>query len=268
MPRKKMIEEPEEEDIKELVQSIERAISVIETLSDYPDGLGVTEIAKLNGLYKSSVHRILTTLVFHNYAEQVPASEKYYLSYKIFELAHKLLSNNHLVKIAAPWMNKLQTETKESVSLVLIDHSQNKLIVCDERLSRQAVSTRSEIGRSLPLSNDASTSVYLAGLTNEELHEVLKSSVNKLKSDKGSFREIKGRLHYVREAGYAINWGEDDNDVTSVAAPIYDREGTIIAILRLVVPTFRINEDETEKYTRITRECAAEISKRLGYFRK
>ena len=66
-----------------MVQSIDRALNIIKIVSSRKDGIGVTELAEMLGLNKSSIFRILATLTAHGFIEQNPETKKYKLGYII-----------------------------------------------------------------------------------------------------------------------------------------------------------------------------------------
>ena len=61
----------------ELVQSVDRTLTILEVLSDYNDGLSITEISSLVNLHKSTVHRLLSTLIYKGYVEQEIETSRY-----------------------------------------------------------------------------------------------------------------------------------------------------------------------------------------------
>ena len=76
---------------KGIVQSIDRALSILEVLSDYSEGLGVTEISEKVDLHKSTVYRLLATLIYKGYVVQDLETNKYGITLKLFELGSKKL---------------------------------------------------------------------------------------------------------------------------------------------------------------------------------
>ncbi|EET84918.1 transcriptional regulator, IclR family [Clostridium carboxidivorans P7] len=78
----------------EIVQSVDRSLCILEVLSDYEDGLGITEIAEKVDLHKSTVYRLLNTLVWKGYIKQNKNTSKYGLTLKLFELGNKKVRKN------------------------------------------------------------------------------------------------------------------------------------------------------------------------------
>ena len=75
--------------MQEIVQSVDRTLTILEVLSDYEEGLGITEISEKVELHKSTVHRLLNTLIYKGYIKQDKNTNKYGLTLKLFELGNK-----------------------------------------------------------------------------------------------------------------------------------------------------------------------------------
>src|SRR4051812_34705814 len=90
-----------------MVQSIDRAMTIINLVSMQRDGLGVTELAGVLELNKSTIFRILATLANHGFIEQDLETKKYKLGYKCLELSARLLETIDIRKEAKPYLKQL-----------------------------------------------------------------------------------------------------------------------------------------------------------------
>ncbi len=106
------------------VKSVGRALQIMDILSAERHGMGVTEIAKQIGIHKSSVYRLLSTLVEYGYVEQDEETERYKLGYKLLEMSSKLLESIDLRKEAKPYLRELEKLTNEVVHLVVYDQGE------------------------------------------------------------------------------------------------------------------------------------------------
>jgi len=254
-----------------LVQSLIKSLAILEYLAESTEGLGVTEIGDAVGLNKSTVHRILTTLVHEKYVEQDHAKGRYRLSFKLFELSRKILNNVRATKVIAPYLEKLSLETGESARFIVPDYDSTRLIVCDEVITSKPIKVRSHLGEAVSLSKSAAGKMFLASLTDEGIKEMMDQKGRKFVLEDGtySFSQLKQDLATVRETGHSYEKSEDVNEpISNVAAPIRDESGNIVAILDLFCPTFRAPKDFNNRYGKLVRETAVDISKRLGYIAK
>ena len=93
--------------MKEVVQSVDRALSILEVLSDQETGLGLSEISNQIDLHKSTVHRLLGTLMIRGYVEQDPHTNRYSLTMKLFELGNKKIEKLDVLTLAKPYLREL-----------------------------------------------------------------------------------------------------------------------------------------------------------------
>ena len=107
----------EQKETKNPVQSAERIFQVMEMLADHGE-MGLMEISTALGLHKSTVHRLLMSLVYMGYAKQDEVSQKYMLSYKIVSMAGKMLDRMDILQVAKPYMERLSDISGETVHLV------------------------------------------------------------------------------------------------------------------------------------------------------
>ena len=92
------------------VKSVDKACQLIEMVSDHPEGIGITELAAQAGMYKSTVHRLLTTLMKRGYIEQEESTGRYKLGYTLLDMGMKLLSSIDLRREALSYLQLLANE--------------------------------------------------------------------------------------------------------------------------------------------------------------
>lgn len=145
-----------------MVQSVERALKILERVAEYPDGMGVIELAKKMNLPPSTVHRFLFTLMKNGYIKQEMSTERYKIGYKILELARKTLGSQNLRSIALPYLKNLKEKTGETAHIVVLDGESG---ICIESVeSSENNRTCSPVGTKNPLYCTAVGKVLLAYL--------------------------------------------------------------------------------------------------------
>ena len=100
------------------VKSLQKALEILNLFADKPV-LGVTEISEYFGIYKSTVHNILSTLKAMEYLEQDEETGKYRLGIQVFTLSKALGDTYSITKIAGPYMQELSNITRERVYLAV-----------------------------------------------------------------------------------------------------------------------------------------------------
>ena len=249
----------------EVVQSVDRALSILEVLSDYSEGLGVTEISDKIGLHKSTVHRLLGTLIYKGYVVQDAESNKYKITLKLFELGNKKVENMDILAASKPYTRELMEKVNEVVHFVIREG--NNIVYIDKVEADNTIRMASTIGRRSPLYCTSVGKAILAQLSDEEVERIWNSSkIEKLTEFTiTSLEEMKKELEKVRQRGYAIDNEENEPGVRCAGAPVFNRFGKVEGAISISGPTFRVTEDVVDKFASDVVKYASLISKELGY---
>ena len=243
------------------VQSIERAFSVLATLADGP--LGVTEVAERARLPKSTAARLLASLTREDVVEQQPGSSRYRLGPRLLSLAAGLRPTRGLIATAHPFLVELALRTGEAAGLSVPDGSTIHYI--DQVESPNPVQVRDWTGTRIPLHAVSSGQVVLANLSPAELERYLAERLERFTArtlvDASALRE---RLHAVRRDGYAWAREEYAEGIVSIAAPIADADGEVVAAVHVHGPSYRFPSPGQEAaIAEAVLEAAARIAARL-----
>ena len=246
-----------------VVPAVESAISILETLGT-AQPMSLTELSKKLGLGKSSVFRLLVTLVLRGYVEKDPSSDRYQLTYRLFALGSRTAERLGLREVAQPIMQRLGSQTGETVNLGVLDGFRTVSIYLVE--SAHPLRIHMRIG-GVAAHATSTGKILLAALPPEELTRRLASQ--RLTSLTG--RTIKSRaalraeLRRVRDQGYAIDDEECSLGLRCVGAPVCDHRGMVVAALSMVAPGHRLPPSALPAAIATVREAAQEISHRLGF---
>ncbi len=249
----------------EIVQSIDRALSILELISDYNEGLGITEISEKTDLHKSTVHRLLGTLIYKGFVMQDKVTNKYRISLKLYELGAKRIEDLDILKASKLYTKKLMEEVNEVVHLVIRD--KNDIIYIDKVEADNTIRMASTIGRRSPLYCTSVGKAILAYLDEEEVEEIWNNSnVQKLTSNTiTDFQLFKEELEKVKKQGYAEDDEENEIGVRCVGAPVFNFHGEVEGAISISGPTIRVTKDKMEKSAKAVKKYAELISKELGY---
>lgn len=248
-----------------IIQSVDRAIDVLEALARQETECTLNEIGAQAGINLSTCHHVLNTLMRRGYVGQNRRTKMYYLGNKALELAQARSRQIDLVRIATPVMRRLRQDTGESVHLARMQgHDLTILVALD---SPQPV----RVDGSLPgLSSAAHATAHgkaiLAWLPETEIAAIF--------ADKGMFAftdntltslgELLQELALVRRHGYATDMEEFQSGVVSVGQAIRDHTGAVIASISCSAPAMRATEEHLGKLTESVRQAAKELSSELG----
>lgn len=249
----------------ELVQSVDRTLTLLEVLSDYSDGLGITEISDLVGLHKSTVHRLISTLIYKGYVVQDKESNKYKITFKLFELGSKKVDKLDLLKISKPYTKMLMESINEVVHLIIREEAD--IVYIDKVEANNTISMKSRIGNRAPMYCTATGKAMLAFLPKDEILKVWHSSkIAKLTENTiTDFITFKKELQAIRENGYAIDNEENEIGVKCVGAPIFNMSGDVVAAISVTGPVTRITDDKIDFISKEVIQCTKLISKDMGY---
>ncbi len=218
------------------VQSIRRAFDVLGALAVGP--LGVTEVADRAGLPKSTAARLLMTLAREGAVEQVPGDTQYRLGPRLATLAAGLAPVRSLTAISHPVLIDLAAAIGEAAGLSVPDGDLVHYI--DQVDTPNPVSVRDWTGSRVPLHAVSSGQVLLAFRPPAALERYLDHPLERLTprtiTDVDRLRE---RLREIRRDGYSWVREEFDEGISSVAAPIADASGEVVAAVHLHGPSYR-----------------------------
>jgi IclR family acetate operon transcriptional repressor len=217
-------------------QSIERAFAVLGTLADGP--IGVTEVAERASLPKSTAARLLASLAREGVVEQVPGDTRYRLGGRLTTLAAGVLPTRSLARLARPSLVELTTGVGEAAGLSVPD---GDLVHYIEQVdSPNPVSVRDWTGSRLAMHAVSSGQVLLAFRQPSAIHRYLERPLERFTArtltEPGALLE---RLGAVRRDGFAWTREEFDHGINSVAAPIADASGEVVAAVHLHGPSYR-----------------------------
>ncbi len=213
------------------INSLARGLSVIGTFSATDPVLTLSEVAERTGLARATARRILLTLTELGYMQH--SGRTFTLSPKTLDLGFAYLSSLQLPDLAEPHMETLVAGTRESSSLSVFDGTE---VVYVARVPTTRIMTISlAIGSRLPAYPTSMGRVLLAGLSPDALDAYLEATpletlTSRTVTDPDRLREA---IAQVRRQGYALVDQELEDGVRSVAAPVTDRKGDVIAALNI-----------------------------------
>lgn len=254
--------------MQEIVQSVERALGILEIVSDYDKGIGLTEISNRIGLHKSTVHRLLSTLIYKGYIFQDQDSLRYLSTLKMYEIGYKRLSSIDLLKASKKHTKLLMESTNEVVHLVVRDG--NNIVYIDKVDAGNTITMQSNIGKRNPL---CCTSVGKAILSKLDLAEVKKiwdssNIVKKTNNTITEFDEMISELEKVKSLGYAVDDEENELGIRCIGATIMNKDGKVEGAISISGPANRVTKEFDNVFGCKVKAIANQISKELGFIER
>src|SRR5947207_7786499 len=251
------------------VQSVDRALDLLEALATAEGEVSITALAARTGLHVSTVHRLLATLLRRGYVRQNPDTSRYYAGAKLATLAEGRSRFGELRLRARPLLRSLTEATRETANLVVLDDLQ--AVYIETMPSPQVVRPFTAVGNRTPLHATGAGKALLANLPavrRDALLERLdlRGYTARTIVDRAILRRT---LDEVREKGYALDDEEYDEGVRCVAVAVVGapgREaaaGAPVAALSISAPASRLSRQRCAELAPVLRRAAAELAEAL-----
>jgi len=250
---------------KEKIKSIEKAMDLLELLSDKEKEMSITEIGKELHMGISTVHRILTTLKCRNYIVQNRQTSKYMLGAKLFILGYKVQNTKNLIKVAMPFLQRLSTYTNETINFAILE---GREVICLYKIeSKEMLRAGIELGAKIPAHCTSLGKILLAFLPEHEFMMLYSNNNEKLPTFTpntiSSVEELKKCLKKIKKQGYAIDEEEFKIGVNCLGVAIINNESKEIASISISGPRLRFNLSKIKKVKSTLIALSQDISKHL-----
>lgn len=253
------------------VLTLEKALDIINFFKYHgkPEGVSLTEICEFLDMKKSSVHRILNTLLKYNYIEHFPGSKKYRLSWELYYIGNTIPQRRSLSpEICMPIINQLCSKYNESINMSILSNDEAVVIYCAE--PSIGVKISNTIGDRQPLYATAKGKLFLSQKSEKyiydyyENHKIEKYTVHTITTPEKMLEEISE----INELHYAMDREEHFLGITCVSFPIKNFNNEIIATLSCSGITQNINSmmnEGNDLKSDLINACT-ELSHHMGYF--
>ena len=238
-------------------QSLFRGLTLIEILSNYPNGCPLAHLSELAGLNKSTVHRLLQGLQSCGYVTPAPAAGSYRLTTKFIAVGQKALSSLNIIHVAAPHLEALNLATGETVNFSSREDDHAILIYKLEPTTGM-LRTRAYIGQHMPLYCSAMGKIYMAFghpdyvETYWDTHQDIIPAMNL-------------ELAQIRERKMAMDREENELGVSCLAVPVFDIHGRVPYAISISLSTSRLKQVGEKNLLKPLRDTAEAISRELGF---
>jgi DNA-binding IclR family transcriptional regulator len=239
---------------------IERMMAILDELERNPAGMGLKRLAQNTGVTRSSVYRILNSLLAHDMVRQLENSD-YVLGRRLLSLADNVTTSPHMGRIASTAYPHL-----ESVSLTLGETSKvsvydrGSVLVVAYAAGRKPYALHAQVGEHLPIHAGGASKVLLANLPEDEMNKHLARPLTRFTEftliEPDALRE---ELRKVREQGWSRDHGEFNTSIKSYAAPIRDHRGEVAAAISI---PFLAGRDE--EYEALVQRVAIDTANNIG----
>jgi IclR family acetate operon transcriptional repressor len=228
------------------VQSVDRALLIIETLAEDDEGYRLCDLAIRTGLSTSTVHRLLATLEKRRFVQFDRYESKWHVGAQSFAVGATFARRRNFTAQAMPYLRKLRDQTRETANLAAVDDG--SIIV----LTRMEASGAGK--------------AVLATYSDEDVNAIIRRQGMPRLTEKSIVRpsELFRELQAIRRQGYAVDDEEARMGLRCVAAVVYSDCSEPLAAISVSGMTSRVTDDRLPALGRTVREVAAELTVALG----
>jgi IclR family transcriptional regulator, KDG regulon repressor len=249
--------------MKGTIQSLERGLKIMTILgtSDLP--LSLNEIATHFTMDRSSVFRLLSTLLKNGFVQQDEETKKYTLGFKFAELAGAFSEQRQIEYIIRPLMLRICSQTKQNTHLAVLDDADVVFIAVEQ--PRDSVSINISIGTREPSTATALGKALLSFSGDEVLEKILASVSLKKYTEKTiiSRKTLRGELERIKQDRVAYDVEEYKSGIICVAAPIFNFRKEVIFSIGISGPSNLIHP-HLQEFTEIIKNAGIEASMKYG----
>ena len=246
------------------LSSVKNALQILQCFTMEKPEQRVGEIAQALDLNKSSVSRTIATLASEGFLVKDPETNKFRLGLTIVTLSGVVYNSLDLYQESIPVLKKLVENCGETAHISILDN--DSVIYLQKVECNHPVQFLTHIGRRNPPHGTSSGKVLLAysdpSISASYIAKGLKYYTSQTITDPAIFQE---HLAEIRVSGYAESYDEIFEGVNSIAAPIFNFKGKIVAALSVVGPKQRMNSSKMKAIAQQTVRASKEISALLGY---
>ncbi|MCQ4206527.1 IclR family transcriptional regulator [Streptomyces longispororuber] len=245
------------------VQSVDRAVSVLESLARHGEA-GVTEIADELGVHKSTAFRLLGVLENRGLVGQSKDRGKYYLGAGVLRLAGAAAVRLDISQEGGPVCRELADELGETVNIAVLDEDMAVNIM--QARGAASVTAQNWLGRRTPLHATSSGKVLFAQLPPVLREGLLARTLPRFTAHTiTGTTALRAELEAVEDQGFAVAVEELELGLAAVAAPARAHDGRVIGAISVSGPVFRLTEENLPALAKRTVAAAAELSRRMGH---
>ena len=222
-------------------RTLQRGLTILELLSEHPDGLELHEIARALDLPKSSAHNLIKTLLGMRYVRLVGA--RYQLTLKTFEVGAAVVQTTDVTQVLRQYMQQAFAECNETMHCGVL--SGRDVLYIDKIESTQSIRMASHVGIRMPLYATAMGKAFLAAMSDSEVRALYPEEQLTPLTDHTipDVEALIAQLDAIRARGWSMELQENADNVSCVGVAILGRDGRAAYALSISAPSFRMTPE-------------------------
>ncbi len=244
-------------------QAVRRAVSVLKAFTVSRPELGLSEVARIVGLNKTTAFRLLSALEGEGLVQRATEGEAYRLGPELVALGLRARGATDLLFAAQAELSALAEATQETASLhVLVGR---EVMILEEAFGGRVLAAVGEVGTRWPAHATSTGKALLAFLPEEQRRDFLRLSLPRLtEKTLCDPEELRSELRRVRDRGYATSLEELEPGCVAVGVPVWGVDGGVVAALSVEGPSTRLTVKRVPEIAQLLSAAASRVSEHLG----
>ncbi|XUM21868.1 IclR family transcriptional regulator [Bradyrhizobium oligotrophicum S58] len=246
------------------VQSVGRALQILEILAEDDEGYRLSDLAVRAGLSTSTVHRLLTTLEKRRFVQFDRMESKWHVGAQSFAVGATFTRRRNFVALAIPYLRRLRDQSRETANLAVVDDE--SLMVLMRLESREIMRSLTKVGGRLAMVASGMGKAVLATYSDDDVNGIIHRQGMPRLTEKSIIRasDLFRELETIRRQGYAVDDEEARLGLRCIAAVVHDSCREPLAAISVSGLASRLTEERVPVVGGMVRDIAAELSAALG----
>lgn len=227
------------------IASMVKGLKLIEAFSAETPRLSITQASERSGLDRATSRRVLLTLHREGYADY--DGKFFSLTPRVLRLGMSALASLPLPQIVQPWIDYLSEQIEQSCSVALLDETE--IVYIARAAQKRVMSIGLMPGSRLPAHITSLGRVLLAALHHAEARQIVETSdlSPRTRFSATDPCDIMRRIVAAQAQGFAVNDQEIEVGLRSIAVPLFDRSGRVVAALNVGMAAVRVDHDDLQQ---------------------
>ncbi len=248
----------------EALSSVAKAARILKSFSVHSPVWRVGELSEKLGFSKSTVSRLIQTLVEEDFLMEDEEGPGYRLGSALLYLGGNYINDSELYNEVSPVLNKLVLETGESAHIAV--KNKKKVLYLNKQVGPYYSDIETLTGSVNPVHATSSGKVLLAYSPEEVVEEIINGDLEAYTEHTLTNPiRLRQEIEEVRKNGYANSMEELALGNYSISAPVFDYDGEVVCAISIVGPLSRLTKEKLTRFNRLIVRSSKEASERLGY---
>ncbi|MFP2769176.1 IclR family transcriptional regulator [Oceanisphaera sp. KMM 10153] len=246
------------------VQSLSRALLLLERLAASDMGMSLTEVAGSLGLAPSTAHRLLNSLRSHDFVDVDETQGLWSIGVHAFSIGNAYLKKRDVIAQSRPFMKRLVAETGETSNLAILE--QDRVVYVGQVESPQTMRMVVSLGSSSPLHASGVGKALLSVIPRSEAMALIGQTEMTAFTEHTitGYEQFEQELGKIHRQGYSLDDEEQFEGLRCIAANIYNEYGEAVAAISISGPAVRVKRERLAQLSILVMDAAREVTHAIG----